>query len=272
MMRIFRAFIALIFAATLVIYLRDWYKYEIRADKTVPVITIDSPLLEVDADATDEDLLAGVTAYDKKDGDLTDHIIIEGISKFVDPGVCKVYYAVSDSDDHVASTYRRIKYRDYTPPRFTMNRALCFSLLENVNISNVMGATDMLDGDITSGIIITSSDYEYGKAGTYTVSAEVSNSKGDEISITVPLLVEDRSLNAPVITLSDYLIYVEKGTQIRPYSYFESAVDSFENSVSDSLHMENNYNSEEKGVYSFHYYATDELGRTGHTILTVVVE
>ena len=52
-------------------------------DKTYPVITIDEQIIDVSINVTDEGLLKGVTAYDKKDGDITSKIYIESISKFV---------------------------------------------------------------------------------------------------------------------------------------------------------------------------------------------
>ncbi|MCR5041244.1 MAG: hypothetical protein K6C36_03965, partial [Clostridia bacterium] len=210
MMRLFRAAIFLLFIAAVLLFGRYLY-LDFMSDKTVPVIFIDGDMLEVELDATDEDLLAGVSAYDVKDGDLTNRIIVESVSKFTEKGVCKVYYAVCDNDDHVASAMRKITYKGYVSPKFYMNRSLCFSQLETVDAGAVIGAVDLIDGDISSNIIVTSSDYEYGMLGTYNVNAEVSNSKGDQISIKLSMIVEDRSLNSPVITLSEYLIYVDKG-------------------------------------------------------------
>lgn len=272
MMRLLRILILVLFIAATVLFARDWYTYEIKADKTMPVISIDGDMLQVSINATDEELLQGVTAYDEKDGDLTDRVIVESISKFTEVGICKVYYAVCDNDDHVTSVSRKITYTDYTSPRFTLNRSLCFSLLEPIDVAEVIGAQDVLDGDISSNIIITSTDYEYGVIGKYNVKAEVSNSKGDPISLIFPMIVEDRSLNAPVITLSQYLIYVSKGASITPARFFVSALDSYEVDVRDTLTVENDYNPNKEGVYSFHYYVTDALGRTGHAVLLVVVE
>ena len=199
-------------------------------------------------------------------------MIVESISKFTETGVCKVYYAVCDNDDHVASAFRKIRYRDYTSPQFTLNRSLCFSQNEVINAASVIGATDVLDGDISDSIILTSVDFEYGELGTYTVKAEVSNSKGDQITIELPMIVENRSINAPEIRLKSYLIYVPKGANVDPMKYILFVRDSYEQDVSDTLYLENNYNSNQPGVYSFHYYAADQLGRQGHSVLTVVVE
>ena len=272
MMRLLRLVISAAFLIVLFLFGWYWYRSEILEDKTVPVITIDQDMIEVDLNVTHDELLTGVTAYDAKDGDLTHRLIVESISKFSEAGVCKVYYAVCDNDNHVASASRKIRYRGYTPPRFFLNRGLCFSQLETIDVSSVIGAKDVLDGDISSNIIITSQDYEYGVLGTYTVKAEVSNSKGDQISISLPMIVEDRNLNAPTIELSEYLIYVPQGTAVDPMGYFVAATDSYEQNVADTLHLENDYNPYQQGIYSFHYYATDQLGRVGHTVLTVVVE
>lgn len=271
-MRFLRLGISLLFIAVTILFAWYWYKSEVVADKTVPVIKIEGDTLEVGLNATKEDLLAGVTAYDAKDGDLTDRVIVESISKFSEIGVCKVLYAVCDNDNHVASASRRIVYKGYTSPRFYMNRSLCFSQMETVNVGDALGALDVLDGDISGNIIITSSDYEYGSLGTYTVRAEVTNSKGDMISIELPLVVEERSSNAPVIELSDYLIYVKRGEGINYLDYFLSATDSYEKDVFDTLQVETDYDPSTPGVYSFHYFATDALSRRGHSILTVVVE
>lgn len=272
MMRLLRIAITVLFAATLALFGWYWYRDEVRADKTTPVITIDGEMLTVSLHATDEDLLAGVTAYDQKDGDLTDRVFVESISKFSEPGICKVYYAVCDNDNHVASAFRKITYQGYVSPHFYLNRSLCFSQLETINAGSVIGAMDVLDGDISDNIIITSADYEYGVLGTYTVKAEVSNSKGDQISISLPMIVEDRNINAPAVTLSSYLIYLPKGKTIDPLNYFVSAVDSFEADVSSTLFMENDFQQGQTGIFSFHYYVTDSLARMGHAVLTVVVE
>ena len=272
LMRLLRIAIIAVFTVTLALFGWYWYRSEIKADKSVPVITLDSDEIEVEPGASDEVFLAGVTAYDKKDGDLTDRVIVESISKFTEPGLCKVYYAVCDNDNHVAGAFRKVRYRGYVSPRFYLKRSLCFAQMESVNAGSAIGVTDMLDGDISDNVIITSQDYEYGVTGVYNIKAEAANSMGDRIVLQLPLIVEERSINAPAITLTDYLIYVKKGTRIDPTDYFVSAQDSYENDVSDTLHLEYDYDPDTEGVYSIHYYATDSLDRRGHTVLLVVVE
>ena len=138
---------------------------KINEDKTIPVITVDEEVVEVSLKATDEEILRGVTAHDEKDGDLTDKIIIESISRFTEKGVSKVTYAVCDSNNNVAKATRKIKFKGYQSPKFKVSGNLCFSLYERIDIREFITASDSLDGNITSKIIITSQEYSSTNAG-----------------------------------------------------------------------------------------------------------
>ena len=114
-MRILRIAVAVLFIVTLCLFI-FFYIQTIHLDKTIPEITIPPGILEVSLSADRSELLQGLSAYDKKDGDLTDTIIIESISRFTEPGVAMVTYAVCDSDNHVGSASRKIRYIDDTAP------------------------------------------------------------------------------------------------------------------------------------------------------------
>ena len=68
-------------------------------DTTLPEITSDREVLEISCDYTEEDLLAGLSAYDETDGDLTSQIIPDPF-----PGLSKTASATS----HMLSLIRRI--------------------------------------------------------------------------------------------------------------------------------------------------------------------
>ena len=89
-----------------------------------PVIAFASDVLEVPTTATEEDLLQGVTATDAEDGDVTDSILIEGVTRFVSDNTVKVTYAAFDSQSHVTKATRSVRYTDYTSPRFTLSGPL----------------------------------------------------------------------------------------------------------------------------------------------------
>lgn len=69
------------------------------ADSRAPVIAMDSETIEVSCDATDEELLAGVTASDKKDGDVSDTLMVESLSDFTDTGKRTMTVVAFDSDN-----------------------------------------------------------------------------------------------------------------------------------------------------------------------------
>lgn len=74
-------------------------------DTTLPEITSDREVLEISCDYTEEDLLAGLSAYDETDGDLTSQIIPGSFSRFIEDGVCNLTYVVFDSDQK-STVYR----------------------------------------------------------------------------------------------------------------------------------------------------------------------
>lgn len=270
-MKILRYSVTFLFLITLVLYVCFNIR-QMSVDTTVPVITIDEEMLEVSITATDDELLYGVHAYDEKDGDITDKIIIESISRFTEPGVSTVKYAVCDNDNHVSSASRRITYTDYTSPRFTLSSSLVFGVSQSINIRRLLGATDSIDGDITNKVIITASDYSSSTVGIYTISAKVTNSKGDMISLQLPVYVEDLSLSAPKIVLENYLVYLGVGDEFDIEENLVSASDYDGNDLTYDVQLDTNLDLSKAGIYEVHYRVSDYAERKGHAILTVIVE
>ena len=195
-MRIMRISIIIIFLVTLIAFGGTFVFQKVNEDDTIPVITIKNDFIEVKCGASNEDLLKGVKATDEKDGDLTAQVIVESVSRFVEPGVCEVKYAVCDSNNHVAHATRRVRYVDYKSPRFKLKKSLCFSLYENVNIASHISAVDSIEGDISGNVVITSPDYTSSVTGVFTVELSVANKKGDTSTLTLPLIMEERNLSA----------------------------------------------------------------------------
>lgn len=271
MNRILKIIFLIVFAIVAAAFVFFRVNEKIKTDNTYPVITAENEMLTLSVNSSQEDMLKGVTAYDEKDGDLTDKVIVETISKFIQPNVCKITYAVCDSDNHVSSLTSKIKYTDYTKPKFSMNRSLCYSVNDNIRISSVFNAKDVIDGDVTREIKITSDDYKSGSQGEFKINVKLTNSKNDTVSMDLPLFVEQVDQYAPKIELKNYLIYVPKGAKIKPADYIKSARDISGKNLIKSVKIESGLNTSENGVYSVHYYLKDSQSRSAHTILTVVV-
>lgn len=272
-MRIMRFCVVLLTALMTVVFFVVFITTKVKADKTIPVITVEDGILEVSVTATEKELLKGVTATDEKDGDISDRLLVESIGKFSKVGYCKITYAASDHDNHVVTATRKIHYTDYTPPKFKMNKPLIFSIYDEIRTAGVVGATDCLDGDISQNVIIYSPDYEEGEEGTFSLQVSVTNSKGDSSQMILPMVVEKQAKDGPVIHLNKYLIYLKKGEAAPDWQkYIRETVDSTGLDANYKVTTKTNFNKNKPGIYTVDYYGTDSFKRQGHTALLVVVE
>ena len=77
------------------------YEHKITHDE-MPRIICEYENIEASVNTTDEELLKGVTAIDKEDGDITSSLVVESISKFVekakDLGVTFVFFGEKEAD------------------------------------------------------------------------------------------------------------------------------------------------------------------------------
>ncbi len=271
-MRIMRISVIVLFILTLITFFSVFIFQKKNEDNTIPEITIENDFIEVNCDATNEDFLKGIKATDEKDGDLTDEVIVESVSRFIEPGVCEVKYAVCDSDNHVAHATRKVRYVDYEAPKFKLKNSLCFSLYENINVASYIGAVDSIEGDISGNVVITSPDYTSSATGIFTLELSVANKKGDTSTLSLPLIMEDRNLSAPTIELKKYLIYIDKNQEVDFEDYIIEATDRNDRDLTDKIEIDDNVNFEKSGTYTVHYFVTDSNGAKGHSVLNVVVE
>ena len=187
------------------------------SDYTKPVISAESDSLEMPVSVTDEELLAGMTAVDNRDGDVTSTLLVSSRSKFIRPNTVKVYYAAFDKNNNVGTYTRELTYTDYVSPRFSINAPLCYIESEKRDVVQVLKnitAYDVIDGDITSQIMITEGEERTAQEGVQamTVTLQVSNRSGDTSTLMLDVLFEDYNIfNQQKPHLSEYLIYTKAG-------------------------------------------------------------
>jgi len=280
-LRILRICVLVLFVAVSLAFAVFFVRDLARRDDSVPVIYTGDDVFELSVADDESTLLKDVTAYDEKDGDLTDHVVIESVSTFLTPGEYNVRYAVCDSNNHVSTADRRIRYVDYTAPVFYLKESLCFSSLETVNLLSCVGATDVIDGDISGNIIISASNYVADEPGVYHFICQATNSKGDTIETVLPVYVEERSYSAPTIKLSKYLAYMKVGDTLDFRKLVKEVVDQEGDEMENvKLSYDSGLRANKAGIYAIHYYAQalDEAGEVddrqprGHAVLIVIVE
>lgn len=280
----------LLFAVSLALFLFCIFVREGGQDQSGPEIQMDQQEIQVSIAADDAALLQGVTATDRKDGDVTDSLVVESISNFIEKGRRKVSIVAFDSDNHITRAEREIVYTDYTSPVFTLDSPLRFSI-DAENLTEGLHAQDCLDGDITNKIQMSFQDsYSYGTAGQYQVNYSVANSAGDvkNLPVTVEFYDPSQESQIPSLTLNQYLINLSVGEGFDPWGYLDSVTvnhyqyvkeedgilhGSTEEDILDpsAVQIENPVDVNTPGVYEVVYSVYDEEGVQGSVRLIVSV-
>ncbi len=256
-------------------------------DQSGPVITMDSKSITVSADAGETELLQGITASDKTDGDVTDGIVLEGLGNFIDGNTRKMTVAAVDSDGHVTKASREVVYQSYEAPKFRLKKPFRFAV-GVTDILEYLRANDVLDGNITDQIKISSKySLKVDEPGDYPMLFTVTNSAGDvsrlKATVTIDTAADLQYL--PNVRLTEYLVYTD-GQQLAPREYIKDlvlndakyrrngdalvAADGTEIPLSD-ISVDSNVNYRKNGCYEITYsYGTKESGK-GQTRLIVVV-
>lgn len=189
--------------------------YITSRDKTVaPELACDIKIIEGSINITDEELLSYVTAYDEQDGDLTKSVKVVRKRFFIDDkNTTVVTFAVSDSDNNVASIQLPLKYTDYHSPRFSFNNDLILPGGYRYALEKYVSASDVIDGDLSQHLKLISSEIT-NTEGVYAVNIKVSNSMADTSELTVKAIVTDKDYFTVKVQLDDYITYQPVNAEI----------------------------------------------------------
>ncbi len=264
-----------------------------RSDKAPEFASVPE-LITVSVSDSEDVIKSGIKASDKEDGDVSDSIIVKEIGSFNEDMTRDVVFAAFDSSNHVTEVTSKLKYSDYSSPEFKLTRPLVMTISESGNILSYIGATDVIDGDLSGQIKIeTELDTT---PGMHPFTVSVKNSAGDISKITFNVIIRtvSGSESAPEIVLDNYLVYLKKGEQFDPKSRIQSVISNCTVEVTepatgeeggepvkteteqkltkDDVTVDNGgFNSSVPGTYSIQYTVTNALNNKGIAILTVVV-
>lgn len=223
-MRKITIFCLILFVISVIVAGASWFMRDRLKQGATPVITMDEPSIEIPVGADDATILQGVTAYDEEDGDLTDQLLVEGLSRFISTGRRTARIGVVDSSNKVSEINREIIYTNYESPKFSLTAPLIFSVGTS-KLDGVIMATDMIDGDISGKIRMNTEASDLGeRAGTYRATFTASNSLGDSVEIPLTITYDNNASDStfPKITLTDYLVYIKKGEWITAWEFVDS--------------------------------------------------
>ncbi|MBQ5608070.1 MAG: hypothetical protein IIU86_03495 [Oscillospiraceae bacterium] len=271
-MRYLRLATILIFVVACAVFCWTIYGLSQR-DTTAPQITDAVGELHLSVTEAADVLMKGLTASDNRDGDLTNRILVERISRFSQPGVCRVSYVVFDNSNNLCRYQRTVIYDDYVLPRLQLEKPLMYRMGEQISIMDRVRLYDCLDGDITYALKLESSNVPDNTAGVYEIELSATNNYGDSIYAKVPLNIGVYSADAPQIRLKQYLVYTKAGADFSPLAYVETVVDGTGTSIPvEQIKTITQVDLSTPGYGQICFEVTDQRGVTGITYLTVIVE
>lgn len=256
-MKTLRIITVFLFVLSLALYLGVSYRYNNLLDRVSPQIRCESEVLQVSVNAENSELLAGVTATDNRDGDLTGQIMIQGISRLLTEDTVRVTYVVMDSSGNIASCTRLVRYTDYTPPKIELRDIPVYSTDLQHNalsvLNETLSATDVKDGDLSGDIRIIASGIDVSVERTYTLSLEVTNSLGDSEVVPLTIVIDNDGAANPLVTLTEYITYVDVGSSFNPKTCIDTLNGSFYRGRNSGLTIDSQVDTSTPGTYQVRY-------------------
>lgn len=251
------------------------WKY-VGTDRIAPQVAVDGPLeIEIEELKTDRGiLLKGVSASDDVDGDLTDHILLEKITKSGSDAANEflISYVVFDKVGNVDRTDRKMMVSDYEAAAFSCNTSLRFEKGTAVKLNEVFSLEDVYDGTIEKDIVYDiPTEVVMGEAdcGLYEGTASYTNSLGDTavLHFFVEIydgLTELTSMGTS-LALDKYVVY---GDEEHPFSPVENLVTVKDNGIVYQVDTGKLYQYDEKN----HTYRTVQEGEKIHGMPQLVTD
>ena len=256
-MKALRIITIFLFVLSLALYLGVSFRYNILLDRVSPEIRCESDVLEVSVNAAESELLAGVTATDNRDGDLTSQIMVQGISRLLTDDTVRITYVVMDSSDNIASCTRIVHYTDYTPPRLALTDIPVYTTDIEKNaltmLKETLAATDVKDGDLSGHIRIIASSIDVTLEKTYSVTLEVTNSLGDSEVVPLTIVIDNEGARNPLVTLKEYITYVDAGSPFDPASCILTLNGSAYTGADSGLSIDSQVDTATPGTYQVRY-------------------
>lgn len=276
-MRSIKTIVIVLFVVIALAFSVLFFYDKMMVDHVAPEIVCDGAKLEISVRSTDKDLCRGLVATDDVDGDITDRIIVRRVSRLVGSNSAVAHYAVFDSASNFCTFTRNVYYTDYCQPRYSLTQPMIFNVNSVVTLKDRISAYDVIDGDITSRIRISAANISTSVEGEYPMTLQVTNSTGDTAALTLTVQIRNYTSRHPVINLSEYLTYVELGSQVDPEQFRDLIVnvrESLDGKTVDpkDVVITGQVDSSRIGSYDVNFSYINEEGLGYNVCLTVVVQ
>ncbi len=213
---------------------------------------------------------AGAVATDTFEGDISASIMVTNPVDTAVPGVYTVIYNVTDSSGNAAqSVSRTVVVLDRDNPVIGVDGGVTTLTHEagSTFVAPTATASDAVDGDLTSAIIMTST-VNASLPGSYVVIYTVQDSTGNSAQTSVVVTVEDNTPPA-INIIGNAALSIEFGS-----TYVDSgatASDIVDGNISTKLTIVNGVDTATLGAQSVEYSVLDRAGNSTQLARTVTV-
>ncbi|MDH6559059.1 immunoglobulin-like domain-containing protein [Bacillus sp. LEw-kw-2] len=223
------------------------------------------------------DPMAGVSATDKEDGDITSKVTVTGSVDTSKPGTYELTYTVLDSKGHKVTTKQTVTVKQKVEPKddvpvLTVPAEATINIGDKFNPMAGVSATDKEDGDITSKVTVDGS-VNASKPGTYELTYTVLDSKGHTViakqTVTVKQKVETTN-EAPVLTVP-FTTTLRVGEEFDPMAGV-SASDKEDGNLTNKIKYKGNVDTSKPGKYIVEYWVVDSKGVNATATQSVIVK
>lgn len=204
------------------------------ADTIAPVISFPENTVLMVGDVFDP--MAGVSASDNVDGDLTSAVRVQGQVDTSRPGTAELVYTVTDKAGNKGEAVRKVTVKakeqpvvpDKTAPVLTIPSSTVITAGSKFDKMQGVSAKDDRDGDLTAKVICTG-EVDTAKPGTYTLTYTVSDKAGNTVTQKRTVIVKavqqgtDKPavVKASKVKLSHSKITIQKG---KKYTWLKAVV------------------------------------------------
>ena len=195
-------------------------------------------------------ILEGVSAFDDKDGDVTDTIFIESIIPNENKTQATVSYVAKDKSNNIARVTRKVNF-------FPDGTQLPTNLESDDNESSLETAGITADTETQTNPI--------GNISTPTTTPSLA---------TAPTTTPSANPDAPILILSKTQDSISRGASINRLSYVQDITDDKDSreSLFRKIQISGDLNSSIPGVYELIYYVIDSDGNiSNNASLTITV-
>ena len=251
-------------------------KGETPEENEAPTITADDLTLYT-GDEFSKDML-NIKATDKEDGDLTDKVEISGKVDTSKAGTYKLTLTVKDSkgakaEKKVTVTVKQkvVKPEVNEAPVITA-KDITLNVGDKFNLADLqIKATDREDGDLTDKVAVEG-NVNTTKAGVYTITITVQDSKGAVTTKKVTVTVKEKEVVNTKPTISADNVTITEGDSFDKSMLNIKANDAEDGDLTDKVEISGKVNAMKAGTYTLTLTVKDSKGATATTKVTITVK